>query len=408
MFDCSEFRKQFPILTRSVNGRELIYFDNAATMQKPKVVIDSFSEFYQNSYSNIHRSLHTLSHESTQLYEQTRIKAAEFINAPLPKRGAPQNIVFTSGTTDAVNLLANSWGEKNIKEGDEVILSVAEHHSNLVPWQMLAKRKGAILRFVSICENGELDYDELESLFTERTVLVAISLMSNVLGVLNDGERIVKFAHSNGVPVFFDAAQAVVHSEIDVQNLDCDFLAFSAHKLYGPTGVGVLYGKAELLNSMSSWKGGGEMINTVSLDDFTIAPSPYRFEAGTPNIAGIVAFGKTLDFWAEYTGLAEYEKALTEYMIEQLKDVKTVKVFSGKQSIGIVSFSVKNVHPHDLAHFLDQEGVAVRAGHHCAQPLLNFFGVNSLNRVSLSAYNTKNEVDSFITALEKACQFFTV
>jgi len=406
VFDHKEFRKQFPILNRTVNGSKLIYFDNAATMQKPKVVTDFLVDFYQSSYSNIHRSVHTLSHESTQLYENTRQKVAEFINAPLPKRGTPQNIVFTSGTTDSVNLLANSWGEQNVKAGDEIILSVSEHHSNLIPWQMLAKRKGAVLRFVSICDDGELNYEQFETLFSDKTVLVAISLMSNVLGVVNDGKRIVDFAHAKGVPVFFDAAQAVVHSKIDVQQLDCDFLAFSAHKLYGPTGVGVLYGKTELLNKMPPWKGGGEMINVVSLNDFSAAPSPFRFEAGTPNIAGVVAFGKTLDFLNEYKGITEYETELTNYLVNRLRELNEVEIFSGNNTVGIVAFSVADIHPHDLTHFLDQEGIAARAGHHCAQPLLSFFEVNSLNRVSVSAYNTKDEVDSFIEALKKALEFF--
>ncbi len=405
-----QIRNQFPILQRQVNGHSLVYLDNAATTQKPETVIDSEYNYYRGYNANIHRGVHSLSCEATSAYEQTRRRVAEFINAPMPERGVPQNIIFTSGTTESVNLLASSWGRDNVGVGDEIIVSIAEHHSNLVPWQMLAAENGAVIRYIPLREDGHLDYAAYEAMFTAKTVLVAVTLMSNVLGTVTDGRRIVEVAHSQNVPVFFDAAQAVAHCRIDVADLDCDFLAFSAHKVYGPTGVGVLYGKTEILSSLSPWKGGGEMINRVTEEGFTPAPLPYRFEAGTPNVAGVIGLGAALEFVTN-TGIAniiKHEKILTAYVLKRLQEINEIVIYGGQDRAGVITFNLADVHSHDLTHFLDQKGVAARAGHHCAQPLMNYLGINASSRISFAAYNTFEEVDFFIETLKEAVSFFLI
>lgn len=403
-FDVEEVRADFPILSREVYGKPLVYLDNAASAQKPRSVIDAFSSTYDNEYANVHRGLHYLSNEATQKFEDAREKVRAFINAP-----TEGEVIFTGGATDAINLVASSFGEDNIGEGDEIILSQLEHHSNIVPWHYLRERKGAVLKWVPILDNGELDLEAYEAAFSPRTKMVALTHMSNALGTITPIKEMIRIAHENGALVLVDACQSVVHLPIDVQDLDCDFLAFSGHKLYGPTGIGVLFGKAELLRAMRPYRGGGEMIKVVEMDKITYADIPHRFEAGTPAIAEAIAMGAAVDYVTSVDRVAalNHENDLLAYATQRMSEINAVRIIGTTPNKGsIISFVVEGAHPHDISTVIDRAGVALRAGHHCAQPVMERFGVPATSRVSFAMYNRKAEVDTFIDALSSAIRFF--
>ena len=404
--DIERIRADFPILRRQVHGRPLVYFDNAATTQKPRQVIDALVDYYEHYNANIHRGIHTLAEEATARYEETRSKVAEFIGAP-----EPETIVFTRNTTESINLIAHSWARKNVGEGDEVVLSTMEHHSNLVPWQFLAKETGAKLRHVDIDEEGELVTGQLESLIGQRTKLVAITQMSNVLGTINPVREIAERAHRQGALVLVDAAQSVPHMPVNVQELDCDFLVFSAHKMLGPTGVGVLYARRELLEEMDPFLGGGEMIRRVQLEESTWNDVPWKFEAGTPNIADVCAFGAAIDYLQELgmENVRAHEIELVRAALERLSEVPGITIYGPKEANdrgGVVAFNLDEVHPHDLGTVLDQHGVAIRAGHHCAQPLMRCLDVVATARASFYVYNTIDELDTLIEGIHAAARLF--
>lgn len=390
-FDINEIRGLFPVLHQEVHGKPLIYFDNAATTQKPKAVLDALMNYYEHDNSNIHRGAHALADRATQYYENTREAVREFINA---KESA--EIIFTKGTTESINLVAQTFGRKFIGQGDEIIISTMEHHSNIVPWQMLCEEKGAILKVIPIHDNGELDYAEFEKLLSPKTKLVSIVHASNALGTINPVKRIIEAAHAVGAKVLLDGAQSSSHLEIDVQALDCDFLALSAHKIYGPTGLGVLYGKREVLEAMPPFLGGGEMIKEVTFEKTTYNDIPFKFEAGTPNIADVIAFKEALDF---INGLGKpvikaHEDELLAYSNELLKDVKGfVPVGTAADKVSVLSFNINGMHPFDVGQMLDARGIAVRTGHHCTQPLMKRFGIEGTVRASFSVYNTKSEIE---------------
>jgi len=404
--DVEKLRKDFPILRREVHGRPLVYFDNAATSQKPQQVIDALVEYYSTYNANIHRGIHTLAEEATAKYEETRQKTADFIGTP-----EPGTIVFTRNTTEAINLVAYSWARKTLKPGDEIVFSVMEHHSNIVPWQMIAKETGATLRFLDIDDEGQLLWDEIERTIGERTKLVSIIHMSNVLGTINDVRRIADLAHKHGALVLVDGAQSVPHLPVNVQELDCDFFAFSAHKMLGPTGVGVLYARRELLESMDPFLGGGEMIRRVRLEESTWNDVPWKFEAGTPNIGDVCAFGATLDYLSELgmENVREHEMSITRAAIRRLSAIPDLTIY-GPESVqargGVVTFNVGDVHPHDLGTVLDSYGVAIRAGHHCAQPLMQRLGVVATARASFYVYNKDEELDTLVEGIEAAARLF--
>ncbi|MEX2159507.1 MAG: cysteine desulfurase [Dehalococcoidia bacterium] len=405
-FDVERIRKDFPILKREVHGRPLVYFDNAATTQKPQQVIDALVEYYSTYNANIHRGIHTLAEEATAKYEETRRKTAEFIGAP-----EPATIVFTRNTTESINLVANAWGRKNLKPGDEIVLSVMEHHSNLVPWQFIAKETGAILRHIDIDDEGQLVWADVERLIGPKTKLVAIAHMSNVLGTINPVRKIADLAHVHGALVLLDAAQSVPHLPVDVVDLDCDFLAFSAHKMAGPTGVGVLYARRELLEAMDPYMGGGEMIKRVTLTESTFHDVPWKFEAGTPNIGDVCAFSATLDYLNEVgmENVREHEMMITREALRKLSTIPDVTIY-GSESVqargGVVAFNVGDIHPHDLGTVLDHHGVAVRASHHCAQPLMRRLDVVATARASFYIYNTVEELDVLVEGIEAAKRLF--
>ncbi len=410
MFDVDKIRADFPLLSRKLGDHQLVYFDNAATTQKPLPVIRAMATFYQENNANIHRGIHTLSTEATAAYENVRRNIAEIIGLdPTNNKDALQSVVFTSGTTDSINLVAYAWGMKFIEAGDEIILSEEEHHSNIIPWQLITTYKNANLRFIPINSNGELDLTAYKQLFTSKTKFVSLSAMSNVFGLLNPIAELTRVAHEHGVPILLDAAQAMAHYMIDVKTVDCDFLAFSAHKMLGPTGVGVLYGKPELLDKMSPFRGGGEMISQVGLHRSSWADLPYKFEAGTMNIAGVVGYGAAIDYLCSFNSgeVYEYEKMLTNYAYRKLDELKGVTVYgTDKNRIGVIAFNVDNVHCHDLAQFMDSKAIAIRAGHHCAQPLMEVLGVPATARISLYFYNTIEEIDYFIDMVKEARAFF--
>ena len=395
-------REDFDILKEKVYGRELVYLDNAATTQKPREVIDAMVYAYTHFNSNIHRGVHHLSQIATQNHEEARQKVAKYINAK-----SADEIVFTKGTTDSLNMLAFSAGELLVKEGDEIIVSTVEHHSNIVPWQMMCERKGAKLRVIPMCEDGSPDMEAYVKLLNERTKLVSVAHVSNVLGTVNPVEEVVRRAHERGVLVAIDAAQSAAHIKVDVQELDCDFMAFSAHKMYGPTGLGVLYGKREWLEKLPPAEGGGEMIEHVSFEKTTYNTLPYKFEAGTPDFIGSYVFGKALDY-IESAGREEIEKherELTEYAEQRLKEVEGVKIYAaGMRKAGVISFNIEGVHPYDVGVLLDRQGVAVRTGHHCAEPLITRLGVSGTVRVSFALYNEREDIDKLIEALQRAKQ----
>lgn len=398
-YDVQEIRNQFPILSRELKGKPLVYFDNAATSQKPQVVIDALVHYYSYYNANIHRGIHTLAEEATAAYEATRITVQQFINA-----ASHQEIIFTRGTTESINLVAYAWGRANINNGDEIIISTLEHHSNIVPWQMLAKEKGAILKVVPINENGEFLFEAFEQMLSEKTKLVSIVHASNALGVINPVEEIIKAAHKVGALVLVDGAQSSVHLDIDVQALDCDFYAFSAHKLYGPTGVGILYGKKQILEDMPPFMGGGEMIKEVSFEHTSYNELPYKFEAGTPNIADTVAFKTALDFITNIgkSTIRAHEDELLRYATSQLSQIPGLRIMGDVQNkVSVVSFVIDNIHPQDIGILLDNQGIAVRTGSHCTMPLMQCLNVVGTTRASFAAYNTKAEIDLLVIGLHK-------
>lgn len=404
-FDPLKYRADFPVLDQQVHGKPLIYFDNAATTQKPRQVIQTIAHYYENDNANVHRAIHTLGERATMLYEEARQKIADFINAPAAKQ-----IVFTRGTTESINLVAASWGEAFIKEDDEIIVSEMEHHSNLIPWQLLAKKVGAVLRFLPFDKNGMIDFKSFERIFSERTRFVAITNMSNVFGTINPVKKIIALAHEHDVPVLLDGAQSVPHLLTDVQQLDCDFLAFSGHKMLGPTGIGVLYAKEKYLQEMPPYQGGGEMIQSVWLDRATWNEIPYKFEAGTPNIAGAISLGAAVDYLQDIgmKNITLYEQELTTYALQKMHEIEEITVYGNAPERGaVISFNLGNVHPHDLSHFLDQQGIAVRAGHHCAQPIMRKLNIAATTRASFYLYNTKKEIDFLVEQLKEAVKFFS-
>jgi cysteine desulfurase/selenocysteine lyase len=404
IIDWSALRKDFPILDQQVHGKPLIYFDNAATSQKPREVIDALVHYYEHDNANVHRGIHELSNRATCAYEAARARTAKFINA----RSADE-IVFTRGTTEGINLVAHCFGRTHVGPGDEIVISAMEHHSNIVPWQILCEEKGATLRVVPINDDGEFLIEEYEKLLGPKTKLVAVTQASNALGTINPIREIVNIAHSRRIPVLVDGAQALAHMAVDVQALDCDFLAFSGHKLYAPTGIGVLYGKAEWLEAMPPYQGGGEMINSVTFEKTTYARIPHKFEAGTPNIGGAVGLGAAIDYVRQIglDRIAAHEHELLAYATRSVGGVPGLRIIgTARRKASILSFVLEGIHPHDIGTILDQEGVAIRAGHHCAQPVMQRFDVAATARASLGCYNTKEEVDALVAALHKVREVF--
>ncbi|WP_439557025.1 SufS family cysteine desulfurase [Dyadobacter sp.] len=398
-FDIASIRKDFPILNEVVNGKQLVYFDNAATTQKPRVVLDAISGYYEHYNANIHRGIHHLAEKATSAFEQSRKRLQAFLNAQFS-----EEIVFTSGTTDGINLVAATYGRKFLKEGDEVIISTMEHHSNIVPWQMLCEEKGCILKVIPINDEGELLMDEYEKLLTERTKFVSVVHVSNSLGTINPVKEIIEKAHAVGAKVLLDGAQASSHLHLDVQDLDCDFYSLSLHKIYGPTGMGILYGKKDLLNAMPPYRGGGEMIKEVTFEKTTYNELPYKFEAGTPNIADVVAAKYAIDY-VETLGkanIAAYENELLKYATEAVSEIEGLKIIGqAKEKVSVLSFVIDGIHHQDIGVLLDQQGIAVRTGHHCTQPLMSRFNITGTSRASFAVYNTKEEIDLLIKGLHK-------
>ncbi len=395
-----EVRLDFPILEREVNGKKLVYFDNGATTQKPKVVVDAINDYYSNQNSNIHRGVHTLSQEATSAYEEARIKIQEFIGAK-----HSHEIILTTGTTGSVNLLAHSFSKAFLKEGDEIIISAMEHHSNIVPWQMICQERGCKLKIAPMNNKGEIIYDEFLNLLSSKTKLAALVHVSNTLGTINPVKNIIKDAHKVGAKVFIDGAQAVSHDVVNVQELDADFYCFSGHKLFGPTGTGVLYGKEELLNQMPPYQGGGDMIKTVTFEKTTYNELPHKFEAGTPNIVGGIGLGVAIDYINSvgFDFIKKQEEELLIYATNKLKAIDGLKIVGeANEKASVISFIVEGIHPYDIGVILDKTGVAVRTGHHCTQPIMDFFEIPGTIRASFSFYNTNHEVDYFVSMLERA------
>jgi cysteine desulfurase/selenocysteine lyase len=402
--DVDTIRKDFPILDVQVHGKHLCYFDNAATTQKPLSVINAADNYYRSLNANIHRGVHYLSEAATAAYEQSRVKIQKFLNAASEKE-----IIFTSGTTASINMVAQTFGRQNIGEGDEIIISHMEHHSNIVPWQLLVKEKKAVLKIIPISDRGELDIDAYKKLVTDRTKIVSIVYVSNSLGTINPVEEIISYAHSGNIPVLLDAAQAVNHFPVDVQKLDCDFLAFSGHKLFAPTGIGVLYGKKEILENMPPYMGGGDMISKVTFEETTFNELPYKLEAGTPNIEGVIGLGAAIDYLNKtgFDKIAAYEKELFEYAVSAISSIKGVNIIgSAGNRCSVISFTIDNIHPHDVGTFLDFEGIAIRTGHHCTQPVMQRYNIPATSRVSLSFYNTKEEIDILVNGIKKVIEVF--
>ena len=396
--ELKDLRADFPVLNLEVNGRPLVYFDNGATSQKPKSVIDAIQTYYESENANIHRGVHYLSQIATDLYEKSRKTIQSYINA-----NSSDEVIFTKGTTDSINLVAFSFGEL-LNVGDEIIISAMEHHSNIVPWQMLCQRKGCVLKVVPFSEKGELLMDEFKKLLSSKTKLVSITHISNALGTINPIKEIIQLAHETGAKVMIDGAQSMQHMKVDVAELDCDFFAFSSHKVFGPTGVGVLYGKADLLNQMPPYQGGGDMIAKVSFEETTYNELPYKFEAGTPNIAGVIGTGKAFEFLAslEMDEVIEHEQALLNYAHTELALIEGIRfIGEAEHKASVVSFVIDGIHPFDIGTLLDKQGIAVRTGHHCTQPVMDFFKIPGTIRVSFAFYNTLEEIDLFINALKK-------
>lgn len=402
--DIARIREDFPILSRQVYGKPLVYLDNGATTQKPRCVVDAIAEEYYSVNANVHRGVHFLSQQATELHEDSRETVRKFLNAR-----STNEIIFTRGTTESINLLASSFGEAFMKEGDEVIVSVMEHHSNIVPWQLLRERKGIVIRVIPMNDKGELLTDEYEKLFCERTRLVCVAHVSNVLGTVNPVKEMVAVAHRNGVPVLVDGAQSVPHMPVDVRELDADFFVFSGHKVYGPTGVGVLYGKEEWLEKLPPYQGGGEMIQHVSFERTTFNELPFKFEAGTPDYIGTTGLAKALDYVSALgmDRIAAYEHELTEYATNRLKTIEGMRIFGEAEEKGsVISFLVGNIHHFDMGTLLDRLGIAVRTGHHCAQPLMQRLGIEGTVRASFGLYNTKEEIDILVNGIERVSRMF--
>ena len=398
-FDVARVREDFPILKEKVHGKPLVYFDNAATSQKPLAVIEAEQRFYLSECSNVHRGVHYLSEQATQAYEDARVKVQRFLNA-----AEAREIVFVRGTTEAINLVASSYGRTNVHSADEIVISAMEHHSNIVPWQILCEEKGAKLRVAPINDDGELIFEEFEKLLNQRTRFVSVAHVSNALGTINPVRRIIETAHRRNIPVLLDGAQAAPHLKVDVRELGCDFYTLSGHKLFGPTGIGALYGKARLLESMPPYQGGGDMISSVTFEKTTYNIIPAKFEAGTPNIAGTIGLGAAIDYvnGIGFENLAPYEHELLVYATESLSRIPGLRLIgTAKEKAAVISFVMDGLHPHDVGTVLDQEGIAVRTGHHCAQPLMDRFGVPATTRASLAFYNTFEEVDALVKGLEK-------
>jgi cysteine desulfurase/selenocysteine lyase len=401
-----KIREDFPILKRQVNGKQLIYFDNAATSQKPISVIEATDKYYREYNANIHRGIHKLAEEATLAHEESREKIAKFINAK-----HTEEIIFTRNATEAINLVAQAWGRTNIHSGDKIILTIMEHHSNIVPWQLLAQEKGAVVEYVKINEDGTLRQDEMLELIDEKTKIVGVTRASNVLGTINPIKEIAKATHRYGGMLLVDAAQSVPHMLTDVKEFDCDFLAFSGHKMMGPTGIGVLFGKREHLRSMPPFLGGGEMIKEVHVQGASWKDIPYKYEAGTPNIVGAIGLGAAVDYLRKIgmDNVYDHEKAIADYAINKMEKIDGVVIYGPRdvtKRVGVVSFNLGDIHAHDLASILDEEGIAVRSGHHCAQPLMEFLNVPAMARASFYIYNTKEEVDVLTSALERARKLF--
>jgi len=406
VLDVETVRKDFPIFQRTVRGKRLIYLDSAATSQKPQCVIDAEREFYEQYNANVHRGAYLIAEEATAAYESAREKVAKFINAP-----NKDCIVFTRGTTEAINLVAYSWGLANLREGDEILLTEMEHHSNIVPWQLIAERTGAKIKVVPITDDGLLDMDAFERLLTERVKIVAVTHVSNVLGTINPVHEICRKAHEVGAVVLVDGAQAAPHLPVDVQAIGCDFYALSGHKMCGPTGVGALYGRKELLEAMPPFLGGGEMIRTVTFERTTFNDVPYKFEAGTPPIAQAVGLGVAVDYLTKIgiERIRAHEVELVTYALERLREIDDITIYGAappEQRGGVIAFNIGNIHPHDLATFLDAHGICIRAGHHCAQPLMRRLNVAATARASFYLYNTPDEIDALVEALQQAVRFF--
>lgn len=404
MFNVEQIRADFPILKLKIDDKQLVYFDNAASSQMPKVVMDRMIRYQTMEHANINRAVHYLSETATAEYEKSRHKLKNFINA-----NEDQEVIFTSGTTDAINLVAHGYGRKFIGSGDEIILTVLEHHSNIVPWQMLAEENGVKIRVVPINDAGELLIDEYKKLFNKHTKLVGVTHVSNALGTINPIKQMIEFAHAHGVPVLVDGAQAAPHMKIDMQELDCDFYTFSGHKLCGPTGIGILYGKANQLKRMNPFKGGGDMIASVTFEKTTYNTIPYKFEAGTPPIAAAIGFGAAIDYLSSIglSTIEAYEQNLINYATEQINNIPGIRIIgSAAEKVAVLSFSIDGIHPHDIGTLLNQEGIAVRTGHHCAQPVMQHFKVPATTRASFSFYNSIAEIDALIAGIQKVQKVF--
>lgn len=403
--DIAKIRAEFPVLQQQVNGKPLSYFDNAATTQKPISVINALSEYYEGYNANIHRGIHTLAEKATKAFENTRESVRNFINAK-----EREEIIFTKGTTESINLVASTFGRKEFNAGDEIIISGLEHHSNIVPWQMLAEEKGANIKVIPVNEHGELNIEAYKSLLSSKTKLVAVNHASNSLGTINPIKQIIDLAHEHGAKVLIDGAQASAHLPIDMQALDCDFYAISAHKFYGPTGTGALYGKRSLLEDMPPYQGGGEMIKDVSFEKTTYNDIPYKFEAGTPNIGDVIAFNEAIQFVNKYgkEAMAAHEADLLAYGTEKLSKIKGLRIIgTAKEKVSVISFLIDNVHPFDIGQMLDARGVAVRTGHHCTQPLMDRLGIEGTVRASFAVYNTKEEIDRMVEGIERIVKFMS-
>lgn len=403
--EVQHIRKQFPVLNRMVNNKPLVYLDNAATSQKPQCVIDALSDYYSSYNANIHRGIHTLAEEATAAFELTRKRIATFINA-----GSTDEIIFTRGTTESINLVAYTWARKFVGAGDEIIISEMEHHSNIVPWQLVCEEKNAVLKVIPVTEDGELKLESYFDLLTEKTKLVSVVHVSNALGTINPVKRIIHAAHEKGAIVLIDGAQSTVHLSIDVQDLDCDFFAFSGHKVYGPTGIGALYGKREILESMPVFMGGGEMIKEVTFEKTTFNELPYKYEAGTPNIADAVALRYALDFVDRFKSedIRRHEAELLNYATERLREIPGLRIIGkARQKASIASFIIDGIHPQDIGILLDNQGIAVRTGHHCTQPLMKKLGIPGTVRASFAMYNTFEEVDKLVIGLQKAVKMLS-
>ena len=404
-FKIDSIRKDFPILAQTVNGKPLVYLDNAATSQKPQCVIDSLSNYYQTINSNVHSGVHTLSQLATDDYEAARSKIRGLINAE-----SDQEIIYTRGTTESINLVAYSFGSQNVESGDEIIISGMEHHSNIVPWQLLCEQKGAVLKIIPITDEGELDINQYESMLSNKTKLVAVVHQSNALGTINSVKEITEMAHAFGAVVLIDGAQSAPHMKVDVQDIGCDFFAFSGHKLYGPTGIGVLYGRTDLLDSMVPYQSGGEMIKSVTFDKTIFNVLPHKFEAGTPDIAGAIGLGAAIDYVNDIglDAINSYESELTAYGTSRLEQIAGLRIIGTSLHKGaVLSFTLGDIHPHDIGTILDSDGIAIRTGHHCAQPVMERYGIPATARASMSFYNTKEEIDILVAGIDKVLEIFS-